>query len=523
MINKAKKEIKRLILVLLAVTVVSLLIFVCETKVHNEGFSNIFNALWYMLVTISTVGYGDIYPQTILGKVLASILIILTPVTLTYIVKVVWDMLSGSIILRLYLSRKKHWYVFDELNNRSKKVIDSILSSENNDYIVVCRTFNKEMEYLINEYIDNKTVFCIDLEYDYYIKKECDVKIFLINNENDADILAKAKEIENKARKANKNINIYIASNMHFDIISNNIHVFNVNKTIAQSLINDLNKELKDEKIVLAGEGEVFEYLFESLIINNVYDRNQKNEYYIITNDETFKNRHYRILGFLEDANKESFKDKVYMFKNIFESKIMQEAHVVILCYDDDRNIEIANAIKKYYSNNIMIYIRYSNKVDNKGNQNNKDMIFFGSNEEVFTFDKIVNESLYKNAKELNNKYIESYGGKDWDKLDSFKKESNISSCNHFNVKRRIVDKMSSSSNNNYIDKYKNLSSDDKRKLFEIEHERWCRFHYIYNWEYSMSRNDSERKHNLLVPFSKLSDKDIERDRETYEFIGELI
>ena len=170
-----------------------------------------------------------------------------------------------------------------------------------------------------------------------------------------------------------------------------------------------------------------------------------------------------------------------------------------------------------------MIYIRYSNKVDNKGNQNNKDMIFFGSNEEVFTFDKIVNESLYKNAKELNNKYIESYGGKDWDKLDSFKKESNISSCNHFNVKRRIVDKMSSSSNNNYIDKYKNLSSDDKRKLFEIEHERWCRFHYIYNWEYSMSRNDSERKHNLLVPFSKLSDKDIERDREAYEFIGELI
>ena len=106
---------------------------------------------------------------------------------------------------------------------------------------------------------------------------------------------------------------------MHFDFISNNIHVFNVNKTIAQSLINDLNKELKDEKIVFAGEGEVFEYLFESLIINNVYDRNQKNEYYIITNDETFKNRHYRILGFIEDANKESFKDKVYMFKNIFE------------------------------------------------------------------------------------------------------------------------------------------------------------------------------------------------------------
>ncbi|WP_428773007.1 potassium channel family protein [Vibrio sp.] len=44
---------------------------VAEANIHNGG-----DALWWSLVTISTVGYGDFYPVTTAGRILAAGLII---------------------------------------------------------------------------------------------------------------------------------------------------------------------------------------------------------------------------------------------------------------------------------------------------------------------------------------------------------------------------------------------------------------------------------------------------------------
>ena len=516
--NNTSKKIKRLVLVLLMVILISLSIFIVENAANNEGFNNIFDAIWYMLVTLSTVGYGDIYPKTIAGRLLASILVILTPVILIYILNVVWDLLAGNIILRLYLSKKNHWYIFDELNNESKRVIDSILLNKKNDYIVVCKSVNKEVEYLSNEYFDNKKFFNIDLDYNYFIRKKGEVKIFLTSKDNDADKLAKAKSIESKAQEFNNNVDIYITSSMHFDFISNNIHVFNIHKSIAQSLINEFNKEFKDENIVLAGEGEIFEYLFENLIINNVYDKNQMNVYYIVENNDNFKKKHYKILDFINNTQKETFRDKIILIKDLYDSSILGKANTIILCYKDNKNIEILNNINKYFYNHANIYIKYSNNIDI-----NSDRIkFFGNNEEIFTYDKIVNESLYDNAKKLNNKYKKIYGGKDWEELESFKKESNIASCNHLNVKMRIVNEMVPNSDTSYINKYSSLSIEEKYILYEIEHERRRRFHYVYNWDYAEKRNDDERKHNLLISFDKLSENDKVKNENSYTIFDDL-
>ena len=43
--------------------------------VEPEATGNIFDALWWSLVTVSTVGYGDITPTTGPGRVIASVLI----------------------------------------------------------------------------------------------------------------------------------------------------------------------------------------------------------------------------------------------------------------------------------------------------------------------------------------------------------------------------------------------------------------------------------------------------------------
>jgi voltage-gated potassium channel len=71
-----------LILGLLAVTVLiaGSLLYFAEGEAQPEKFGSIPRSLWWAIVTLTTVGYGDAYPVTVLGRILAG-LIAITGVT----------------------------------------------------------------------------------------------------------------------------------------------------------------------------------------------------------------------------------------------------------------------------------------------------------------------------------------------------------------------------------------------------------------------------------------------------------
>jgi len=52
----------------------SLIVFVIERRT-NEGFLSFFDSLWWTIVTISTVGYGDRLPASITGRIVAIVTI----------------------------------------------------------------------------------------------------------------------------------------------------------------------------------------------------------------------------------------------------------------------------------------------------------------------------------------------------------------------------------------------------------------------------------------------------------------
>ncbi len=61
--------------VLTLVTIISTLMYLFEGK--ESGFSSIPRAMYWAIVTMTTVGYGDIAPQTVPGQVLAALVMIL--------------------------------------------------------------------------------------------------------------------------------------------------------------------------------------------------------------------------------------------------------------------------------------------------------------------------------------------------------------------------------------------------------------------------------------------------------------
>lgn len=50
--------------------------------------------------------------------------------------------------------------------------------------------------------------------------------------------------------------------------------------------------------------------------------------------------------------------------------------------------------------------------------------------------------------------------------------------------------------------------------ISELEHIRWCRFHYLNHWKYGGTKDTGRRIHPCLLPFSGLNKDDKSKDAE---------
>ena len=67
-----------LILGLLGITILvsGSLLYFAEAEAQPDKFGSIPRSLWWAIVTLTTVGYGDAYPVTVLGRILAGVIAI---------------------------------------------------------------------------------------------------------------------------------------------------------------------------------------------------------------------------------------------------------------------------------------------------------------------------------------------------------------------------------------------------------------------------------------------------------------
>ncbi|MCR4955831.1 MAG: ion transporter [Lachnospiraceae bacterium] len=74
LIEKKNQIISSIFIILVLMMASSLGMYSVEHEAQPEAFQNAFSGIWWSVSTILTVGYGDIYPITILGRIMAIVI-----------------------------------------------------------------------------------------------------------------------------------------------------------------------------------------------------------------------------------------------------------------------------------------------------------------------------------------------------------------------------------------------------------------------------------------------------------------
>ena len=134
-------------------------LFLVEGNIPESKVTNLGDAFWWAIVTVTTVGYGDIYPVTVEGKIIASILMIFGIAILGILIST----LGASFIE----SRLKPKLTIEE---ESKKAINEKISHlellNKDEYSSLILSINTLYNYLIKRQSENKSP-CPKCSYSY--------------------------------------------------------------------------------------------------------------------------------------------------------------------------------------------------------------------------------------------------------------------------------------------------------------------------------------------------------------------
>lgn len=75
--KKASQLVSSMLVVSFLMVISSVLMYDAEHEAQPEVFNNALSGLWWAIATLTTVGYGDIFPVTAIGRVMSAIIALL--------------------------------------------------------------------------------------------------------------------------------------------------------------------------------------------------------------------------------------------------------------------------------------------------------------------------------------------------------------------------------------------------------------------------------------------------------------
>jgi voltage-gated potassium channel len=108
--------------------------------VEPQRFPTVFVGIWWAVITTATVGYGDVYPVTVKGRILGILLVLIgAGVVSAYFASIAASTirLQNSSVKGIKMFTGKNHIIIIGWNNRSKNVIDQLLHLNKHQSIVL--------------------------------------------------------------------------------------------------------------------------------------------------------------------------------------------------------------------------------------------------------------------------------------------------------------------------------------------------------------------------------------------------
>lgn len=508
---KMKRSAKLLLTALTVYVLLLLLLMAAEAGNPNATIHNFRDALWYSLITMTTVGYGDLSPVTHAGRLLGAVFALCSIGILTALISLGLSLIGGEWIPRLQLrrGRKQRWYAFS-VESEDSAALAAALRAQDRESLLI--------------FPNGKAI----LDGANVVRVTCTIEeLAALRGSREGLTLFMMGPVprENYTRgleAAGSGIDCCCMADIADAKLPPNMQLFSPNEAVSRFYWKEHPLRKHERCVVLIGCGAVGAALLERALLTNVFEAGRYVEYHVFEDSVDFAAMHPEILKVLGSGNPRE--DSLYFHAESWKQshELLARADRIVLCMDSDEdNFRAYETLKRWYNCRGALHVRLAEKVPG--------LIAFGERSESMRPEFVMKDEINRQARMMNEVYNEGVKNLiDWKNLSPFLRQSNISAADHLIVKARYLlddetlTELRDEDFRRAYARFKELYATRAEQLQEQEHRRWMRFHQMYNWQYAPERDNARRRHPLLLPYAELSEKERSKDAYAWEMLGRL-
>ena len=474
------------------------LLVTAERAAPQSGIRGLGDAAWFSLVTLATVGYGDVYPVTPLGRWIGALFVLFSVGVLASVLGMAAAFLHGRVLPRLRLEalRRQRCYVFSQRNDLAEALARDLLAREPRAHIVFCRAQTAS---------PSRRALCVpqDAVPTLQALRGPGEKTVFLTGEDIAENLSAAQALRDAPVQV-------CCRGPESDGLPG-ARFFDLPVCAARAYWQAYPLKSEERVIVLAGGGEWGRAMLDQAVLVNCRLPFYATEYHLLGDWAEYRGDHPGLLAvFAQEAGGE--RDALIFHDGPWNAQpaLLERADRVIFCGDDPaRNAALAARLLRLFPLRGRVYAA-APAVPAPG-------VAFGRLEEICTADLILRSALDARARALHELYCRRADqAQPWEELSPFLKDSNRASADHLLTKinlllpgrdiRQITPELCREAAARWA------ALPDRESCRRNEHERWQRYYALRNWRWGPEKDSVRRTHPCLTPYEKLSREEREKD-----------